>query len=225
MEQNADTGAPAVSVVDNKQNAGNGLKIATVVACVVAVCGIGFGVYGMVQSLQKDNLIVDLERRIDERDRIIASIDMREEEEEEEEEQNMEQENPDEPISRFEYEKKINDLRVDVSLDSDRYMEIAELGIKIKLPNISNNITYKKYVSELGNVFYDLYSDGEPTNLSVFYVPKTAGAIPDTTIYYETVDGDQTYAIALKDYTATLQPPLSTLIYFFKNSDEVFMKL
>lgn len=47
MEQNADTGAQMTSAVDKKQKSGNGLKIATVIACVVAVCGIGFGIYGM----------------------------------------------------------------------------------------------------------------------------------------------------------------------------------
>ncbi|MBR3175898.1 hypothetical protein IKF26_00650 [Candidatus Saccharibacteria bacterium] len=48
MEQNTDAGAPVAPVVDSvKQNSGNGLKIATAIACIVAACGIGFGVYGM----------------------------------------------------------------------------------------------------------------------------------------------------------------------------------
>jgi hypothetical protein len=64
MEQNADIGAPVVPVVENKQKSGNGLKIATAITCVVAVCGIGFGVYGMMQSSQKDNQISDLRTQI-----------------------------------------------------------------------------------------------------------------------------------------------------------------
>lgn len=64
MEQNADTGAPMTPTVDNKQKSGKGLKIATAIACIVAVCGIGFGVYGMVQSSQKDNQISDLKNEI-----------------------------------------------------------------------------------------------------------------------------------------------------------------
>ena len=61
MEQNVDTGAPIAPVAENnKQNGGNGLKIATAIACVVAVCGIGFGVYGIMQSMQKDSQISDL---------------------------------------------------------------------------------------------------------------------------------------------------------------------
>ena len=48
MEQNADTGVPVAPMAENKQKSGNGLKIATVIACIVAVCGIGFGAYGMM---------------------------------------------------------------------------------------------------------------------------------------------------------------------------------
>ena len=48
MEQNVDTGVPVAPMVENKQKSGNGLKIATAIACIVAVCGIGFGVYGMM---------------------------------------------------------------------------------------------------------------------------------------------------------------------------------
>ncbi len=66
MEQNADAGVPVMPMVDDKKKGGNGLKIATVVACVVAVCGIGFGVYGMMQSAQKDGQISDLKQQIDE---------------------------------------------------------------------------------------------------------------------------------------------------------------
>ena len=58
MEQ--DTTA-AIPVIDNgKQKDGKGWKIATAIAFVVAVCGIGFGVYGMMQSSQKDSQISDL---------------------------------------------------------------------------------------------------------------------------------------------------------------------
>ena len=64
MEQNTDAGVPVVTMADNKQNNGNGLKIVTAIACAVAVCGIGFGVYGIVQSSQKDNQIAGLNSEI-----------------------------------------------------------------------------------------------------------------------------------------------------------------
>ena len=60
MEQNTDAGAQMTPVVDDKKKNGNGLKTTAVIACVVAVCGIGFGVYGMAQSLQKDTEIAKL---------------------------------------------------------------------------------------------------------------------------------------------------------------------
>ena len=62
MEQNTDTGAPVTPTMDDKQKSGNGLKIATVIACIMAVCGIGFGAYGMMQSSQKDSQISDLKK-------------------------------------------------------------------------------------------------------------------------------------------------------------------
>ena len=65
MEQNADAGAPMTSVIENRQKNGNGLKIATAIACIVAVCGIGFGVYGIMQISQKDNQISDLKTKIE----------------------------------------------------------------------------------------------------------------------------------------------------------------
>jgi hypothetical protein len=67
MEQNVDTGAPMTPVADNKQRSGKGLKTATAIACIVAVCGIGFGVHGMMQSLQKDSQISDLKIQLDSR--------------------------------------------------------------------------------------------------------------------------------------------------------------
>jgi len=68
MEQNADTETSMTPVVEKGQKNGNGLKIATAVACVVAVCGIGFGIYGMMQSTQKDRQISDLKVQIKEDD-------------------------------------------------------------------------------------------------------------------------------------------------------------
>ncbi len=64
MEQNTEAGVPMTPVVNSKQKSGNGLKIATVVACIMAVCGIGFGAYGMMQSSQKDSQISDLKVQI-----------------------------------------------------------------------------------------------------------------------------------------------------------------
>ena len=73
MEQNA---AAAMPVMDSgNQKSGNGLKIATAIASVVAVCGIGFGIYGMVQSSQKDSQISDLKVQIKDSNGTVTTIE------------------------------------------------------------------------------------------------------------------------------------------------------
>ena len=48
MEQDATAAIPVIDSGEKKD--GKGWKIATVIASVVAVCGVGFGVYGMMQD-------------------------------------------------------------------------------------------------------------------------------------------------------------------------------
>ncbi len=72
MEQNMTAAMPEMG--SSKQQ-GNGLKIATAIASVIAVCGIGFGVYGMVQSSQKDNQISDLKVQIKNEDGSVTTIE------------------------------------------------------------------------------------------------------------------------------------------------------
>lgn len=73
MEQNVDAGAPMMTVVDSKQKSGNGLKIATAIACVVAVCGIGFGAYSMIQCSEKDKQVSVLKTQIENTNEEIAA--------------------------------------------------------------------------------------------------------------------------------------------------------
>lgn len=75
MEQNTETVVPMTPVVNSKQKSGNGLKIATVVAYIMAVCGIGFGAYGMMQSSQKDSQISDLKVQIKDSNDKIATLE------------------------------------------------------------------------------------------------------------------------------------------------------
>ncbi len=62
MEQSAGVGAPTA---ENKQKSGNGPKIAMAIACIVAICGIGFGVYGVMQISDKDSQISNLKTQIE----------------------------------------------------------------------------------------------------------------------------------------------------------------
>lgn len=74
MEQSIDTSAPVVPVEDNKQKGGKGWIIATAIVSVVAICGIGFGIYGVMQGLQKDSQISDLEAKINDKDEAVTTI-------------------------------------------------------------------------------------------------------------------------------------------------------
>lgn len=73
MEQNTPAAMPVMD--SGKQSDGKGLKIATIVASVVAVCGIGFGVYGMIQSSQKDSQISDLKVQIEDSSGKITTLE------------------------------------------------------------------------------------------------------------------------------------------------------
>lgn len=65
MEQNTNTEMPMPTMANDKQRSGNGLKITALIACVLAVCGIGFGIYGMMQVSDKDGQVVNLKAQIE----------------------------------------------------------------------------------------------------------------------------------------------------------------
>ena len=73
MEQNATATMPVMD--SGKQASGKGWKIATAIVSVVAVCGIGFGVYGMLQSSQKDNQISDLKVQVEDSNGKITTLE------------------------------------------------------------------------------------------------------------------------------------------------------
>lgn len=60
MEQSEGTAVPMAA--KGGQTSGAGWKVSTVVAIILAICGILFGIYGMMQSTQKDSQIADLVR-------------------------------------------------------------------------------------------------------------------------------------------------------------------
>lgn len=65
MEQDIVAVAPAADV-DKQNNNGKGWKIAAIIAFAVAVVGVGFGIYGMIQVSQKDAQIASLETQLEE---------------------------------------------------------------------------------------------------------------------------------------------------------------
>ena len=63
MEQDPTTTEPIIN--NNTPNNKKGWIIATAIISIIAVCGIGFSIYSVVQSSQKDNQISDLENQVD----------------------------------------------------------------------------------------------------------------------------------------------------------------
>ena len=62
------TGTP---INNNKQDI---LKITTLVTAIIAICGISFGVYGIIQSSQKDTQISDLKSQVSELEKKISDL-------------------------------------------------------------------------------------------------------------------------------------------------------
>ena len=129
MEQNTDAGTPMASVIENKQKNGNGLKIATVIACVVAVCGIGFSIYGIMQSFNKDDQISDLKNQIDSLKSKISSLEIN---------------NNDENANN---DAGDGGSTVVVNSNSKDYIYIGEWGIRIKIP--------ENLIGKVGYIFSD----------------------------------------------------------------------
>ena len=127
MEQNAESGAPMTPVVDNKQKSGNGLKIATAIACIMAVCGIGFGVYGMMQSTQKDSQISDFKNQIESLNGKISSLEI-----DDDEDGGADNEAKDDPTAV-------------VNGDSKDYIYVGEWSFKIRKPENWRDLV-QKYV-------------------------------------------------------------------------------
>ena len=128
MEQNTSAAMPTMD--SGKQSNGKGLKIATAIACVVAVCGVGFGVYGMIQSSQKDSQISDLKVQIKEDDGTITTIETPE-------------------IETTTDNGTTVTITDSPSLSADElfhYIYIAQWDVKIKLPVSLGGFSYRYYM-------------------------------------------------------------------------------
>lgn len=65
MESSENAQTPAAPIANNdKQKSSTGLIVAVIIVSVVAACGIGFGIYGMLQNLQKDQKILELQAQL-----------------------------------------------------------------------------------------------------------------------------------------------------------------
>lgn len=123
MDQNFNTGASTSPVASYNQKSGNGLKIFAAVACVAAVCGIGFGVYGMVQGSQK-NSVSDLKIQVKGDNGEVTTVEAPE------------------------IETVANGTTVTItnpttaSASSKEYIYVGEWGVKIKIPENLKGVSY-----------------------------------------------------------------------------------
>ena len=102
------------------------MEVATIIASVVAVCGIGFGVYGMMQGSQKNNQISDLKVQIKEEDGTVTTI-----------------ETPEiETTTNNGTTVTITDSVAGEKVDSKKYLYVGPWGIKIAIPDSLKAVNY-----------------------------------------------------------------------------------
>ena len=178
MEQNADTEAPVVPIVEKRQKSGNGLKIVTTIACIVAACGIGFGVYGAMQISQKDSQISALNSEIT---RLKQSVE--------------------------ELENTITDMNTNnpTPKNNDSNIVVNDWKLKIKIPESISIVSYTLDKDTWLSIIGAPVNDGQKTaTIGLIKVEKTAvesGNAQQTSLD-EAVFLDDTFAYYLM-YTNT----------------------
>ncbi len=130
MEQNTTATEPVVD--SDKKKDGKGWKITTLIVSIAAVCGIGFSIYSMVQSAQKDNQISDLKAQIKNNNETVTTTEAAKDEATTNNDANV---TTTDPTSKNE--------------SSNNYIYIGDWGIKIKIPEnliiIHYNFTNRGY--------------------------------------------------------------------------------
>lgn len=92
-------------------------KIATIIVSVIALAGIGFGVYGMLQSTQKDTDITSLKTQVQNLNTALAAAN----------DNTPDNTTPDDTTTE----------------DTQDYIYVGEWGIKIKIPENLKNVSYE----------------------------------------------------------------------------------
>ena len=126
MEQDRPAVMPAVE--NSQQNHKKGWQIATAVVSILAISGIGFGVYGMMQSSQKDHQIAELKVQA---------------------ENNQETETTKTPQTEAQPGES-NTIADSSNLSAEElshYIYIAQWGLKIAFPASLSSLSYQYYMS------------------------------------------------------------------------------
>ena len=128
MEQNQTPGISQSPVLKNsKQTGGVGLKITTAIAIVVAVCGIGFGVYGILGSEQKSQQIADIETELANKNQKITELEDEISQLDSESEDILEP-TIDEPESEVIADEKTATIALESTLDENETRTVFEIG-------------------------------------------------------------------------------------------------
>ena len=118
--------ASAAQAGDKRQGGnGAGLKVAAIVASVVAVCGISFGVYGMIQSAQKEKQFSNLKVQIKKDDGTTTTVET----------PKIETKTDDGTTIT------ITDTPAE-KVNTKEYIYIGEWGLKVKLPEGLHEVEY-----------------------------------------------------------------------------------
>lgn len=132
MEQPSETAAPMAA---SKQKNGGGLKAFAAIASIVALAGIGFGVYGMIQANNASNKDLKIEVK-----------------------------NSDGTTSKIDAEVKDGNVVVTEPVkteNADRYIYVSNWGLKIKLDDNMEFATYL-YSYNTDQAFSYMYVSGAP---------------------------------------------------------------
>jgi hypothetical protein len=114
----------SASVMSNNKSA-KGWKITAVVASLVAICGVGFGVYGMMQSSKKDNDISNMKVQIKNNDGTVTTVNASE-------------------VNTTSNDGTTVVVMDDIAeaVDSTKYIYLGAWGIKIAIPDTLRSVNY-----------------------------------------------------------------------------------
>jgi len=180
-----DPTTPIAPMAGGKQKSGKGLKITTAVMAVVALCGIGFGVFGVMQSQKAVKV------QIKNNDGTVTTVDASE-------------------IEKKENTVVINNIETTPD-DLSRYIYIAQWGIKIKIPEPLSGFSYH---FDLRNGYETLEISGASCEKSCQYVPAfvdmTSGnSLAGLARYYKDDNGHKygTKVVSFGDYDIYYEHP------------------
>ena len=141
MEQPSESAAPMAA---SKQKNGGGLKAFAAIASIVALAGIGFGVYGMIQANNASEKNKDLKIQVTNADGTVSTIEA----------DKIEVKDGDNVAVVTEPVKTEN---------ADRYIYVSNWGLKIKLDDNMEFATYI-YNYDRSDLYSVIYVSGAPKN-------------------------------------------------------------